>query len=160
MNSCRSSLKGKRRTRTGHDALMAELSPKVEHWQRQGPPWSPCLLPVCREQKYLSFAHQNVWGPWGVLRCRQRAGRVPCGWEVDASGGLLFSLVPSACAVVICSNAALYQTHLCNLIFCISVCLFLYITSTSFLYQIIIIIFKHLCFFCSIWIFAQTYWTP
>lgn len=130
-----------------------EVCPQAKCWPR----WSPCH-PVPPSPKHFTlFASPwSLWGPLctasSVLAERPEAGR-------GVPGGLLLSLVPSACAAVICSNTAVHQAHLSNLIFCISVCLFLYITSSSFLYQIIIIIFEHLCFFCSIWIFAQTYWT-
>lgn len=137
------------------ETSVAQMCPKVEHIKAEAEtPTVPTGPSLSERDRKVSSSSTEAFGDCGA--CSAAGTR---GWEVNASGGLFFALVPSACALVICSYAAVYQTHPCNLIFCICVCLFLYITSSSFLFQLIIIILKHLCCFCSMWIFARAYWT-
>lgn len=132
-------------------------------WQRCAPRLSmgrggcPAAPSPSGGNRNVSLSSTEVFGDGGAC-CG--AGGAPCGWEAMRGEGCCFPwyLLPALWS----SAVTLLFIRLVSVIwfFCISVCLFLYITSSSFLYQIIIIIFEHLCFFCSVWIFAQTYWTP
>lgn len=88
------------------------------HQGRNGDPHHPHRpLFVWKGQKTLSFLHWSLWCPWLGREWVERA---------------LFALVPSACALVICSYAAVYQTHPCNLIF-LYLCVFIFIYNFQFL---------------------------
>lgn len=105
----------------------AHICPKVHHVKAKvGTSQSPSLS---KRDRKLSSPSTEAFGDFRA--CGAAGARV---WAVDESGGMLFALVPSACALVICSYAAVYQTHPCNLIFFVFLCLFLYITSSSFLF--------------------------
>lgn len=146
---------GEHRPHAAPEASMAQMCPKAEHIKAEvGTLTIPTGPSLSERDRKLSSSSTEAFGDAGCVVLL-----VPVVGKGMSREGCCLLLVPSACALVICSYAAVYQTHPCNLIFCICVCLFLYITSSSFLFQLIIIILKHLCCFCSMWIFARAYWT-